>query len=48
VNLGWADYLAGDKRLSWYLFNGFGGYRIGDIKYLRNSPDYRKMIWVLD
>ena len=47
INLNIPDVIDGEKRLSW-LLNDFGCYRIGNLKSLHNSKDYRKKIWILE
>ena len=42
------DELDGEKRLSWYLTANIGCYRIGNLKDLHRSKDYRKKIWILE
>ena len=42
------DRIDGEKRLSWLLLNNFGCYRIGNLKDLHRSKDYRKKIWILE
>ena len=36
------DYKEGDKRLSWRDYGNCGGYRIGNLRYLQDSKDYKK------
>ena len=48
INLNSPDTEEGEKRLSWLNYNYYGGYRIGNLKVLYNSKDYRKMIWILE
>ena len=47
INLGYSDKIDGEKRLSWYLLNNAGCYRIGNLTSLHGSKDYRKKIWIL-
>ena len=42
------DKIDGEKRLSWCLYSNWGCYRIGNLKGLVNSKDYRKKIWILE
>ena len=48
INLANPDTIDGEKRLSWFLLSNFGCYRIGNLKGLQNSKDYRKKIWILE
>ena len=47
INLNGPDGIDGEKRLSWRL-TGHGCYRIGNLKSLDYSKDYRKKIWILE
>ena len=37
----------GDCRLSWHLTGEKGGYRIGNIRSLNKSMDYKKIICII-
>ena len=48
ININNFDTINGEKRLSWLLLNNRGCWRIGNLKNLEKSKDYRKKIWILE
>ena len=48
INLNSADTIDGEKRLSWHLHSNWGCYRIGNLRDIGKSKDYRKKIWILE